>query len=342
MAYDFDFLKRIDGKMYQWACDAEMYLVRDPQTSVSKLNLINERIAREVLSRHGYNDNDVMLFEEGMRKSQYCRIEFLRKKNLIPQTVVDYLHTARMIRNEYGTSHDGKEDVHMTKQMFELTYRIAVWYYSSLVQQIVNRTAAQPVKPVASAAVSAQPAGTDIQTKQPELAAKEPPAPVSRPNRERKTKGYLLPLLLAAAYGIAALVLLIQNHSEVLKFVSDTFPIPAKGGFLLNSVLPAVILCFAWSISCNIVRLLSKVILNHKPVWITLLVAGMIAGGLYGYDQLNPGLIDSAVSQVKQFVYVISWSEAAETEQAAEAMEAVPAAEPANPAAYGMDQLLLP
>ena len=176
------------------------------------------------------------------------------------------------------------------------------------------------------------------------MAAKETPAPVSRPDHEKKAKGYLLPLLPAAVYGIAAAVLLILNHSEILKFVSDTFPVLAEGGFILGTILPAVILFFAWCVSFMIVCLLSKVILDHKPVWVTLIVAGIIAGGLYGYDQLNPGFIDSAISQVKQIVYVVSQSEAAETEQTAEAspvqpqtaMEAVPAAETSSPAAYRM------
>lgn len=118
MNSNFDFLAQYWPDISQLGKAAESYLYLDPNTCISKLDLLSERLVSEIF-----------LLEKipiAPNSTHSARIKILQRSQLIPRKVADILFAIQKARNE--AVHQGPDNPKKAKTLLQMAYNISVWF----------------------------------------------------------------------------------------------------------------------------------------------------------------------------------------------------------------------
>ncbi len=121
---NFHFLKDIDNQLYQIALAAERSYPGDPNTTMAKLRIFGEAIAKKL----------ALALKIERTETQLDIIRELAKVPGINEDIIQVFHKLRRVGNKaVHEYHDDLPDAEMT---LRLAYKLAGWYYSLKTNQI--------------------------------------------------------------------------------------------------------------------------------------------------------------------------------------------------------------
>lgn len=117
---NFEFLKGVNDFLYQIAIAAEGNFPKDPNTTMSKLRIFSETMAKHFGKA----------LQMDLNATQADLIRELSKIPLIDDAIIDVFHRLRIIGNK--AVHEYHNDLGDAEMALRLAYRLSVWYYRTI------------------------------------------------------------------------------------------------------------------------------------------------------------------------------------------------------------------
>ena len=116
---NFHFLEAFDPALTLQAALAERYCLDDPTSSLTKLRLFGELLAKNIAARFGvYTDS---------QSQQHEILKELKYRDVLDQKLADMFHSIRIAGN--AAVHEGKGSVRDALQNLRFAHQLAVYFY---------------------------------------------------------------------------------------------------------------------------------------------------------------------------------------------------------------------
>ena len=327
----FEQLDGVNEDAYKKAMLALKHMnVDEAEDCNNNLGYIGECIAKDILKHSGYEENDVVLYQNQKEQNsnsnikfanQKYRILFLKERNCIDQSVYDALNKIRYNRNKYGAHASESEEfinekikLEKAEESAECLKQILPWYTAEMkkprqlkpVQWVryLNDSGAfvgygykddRYQRPIIIRS-SIRPSDT-----KPESSIGQT-AQDSQKRGKRKKSGnmQLISHYLTFIFALVSAVLFFLNRLKFMDFLQHGYSRTANQGFASDVLLPTLFIFLPWAISCVIFAFLIDWIWSRKTLRILFILAVIGTGIYFGVELIKPGFFNDAVIQVKQ------------------------------------------